>query len=792
VLRWRLDVSGTVQAIGFRPHVWRLAVDLGLAGFVRNTPGGVTIEIEGPGPALDEFTRRLGAEAPPAARLAAVERTVLAARGAAEFRIDATRPGRAATMIPPDLAVCADCAAEIFAASPRRHRYPFTNCTRCGPRFTVVASLPYDRPATTLAGFPLCAACRREYGDPADRRFHAEPIACPDCGPRAWIEERDGSGHAPGGSFPLQEGKTDPILRAAALLCGGAVVAVHGLGGVHLACDATNEAAVLRLRGLKRRPRKPLAVMVGSLAEAAGLAVSNQAERALLASSVAPIVLLPRRADAPLAPSVAPGTDRLGIMLAYSPLHLLLLAAAGRPLVMTSANLPGEPLARSPAEARALFDGQLDAFLLHDRPIHQRCDDGVWMGAGPSGAQPVRLGRGSVPAALPLPVAAPLPLLAVGGDIKNAFCLADAEHAFLSQHVGSLLHAATRAHFRDSLEKWRRLTGIEPRAVAHDLHPASAGRALAAELGLPAVEVQHHHAHVAACLADNGRRGPVIGVALDGTGYGADGAVWGGEFLIADLGGYTRAGHLESLPLAGADAAVRHPARIAAAYLLATLGGVPVHALCAELGAERLRVLARMIERGVNTVPTSSCGRLFDAVAAILGLVLRSTYEGEAAVALEALARRGPDDGAAYPFTLDDPTPPPLASAPAGCAVVRLAPLLRAVTADVERGAPPAAIARRFHRSVIEIVVCQVTRIAAATGLRAVALSGGCFQNRLLLDGCVAALEREGLEILVHRRVPANDGGLALGQAAVAAARAAAGEDLPQRTRRFAEARGGP
>lgn len=778
VVREHLTIDGVVQGVGFRPFVWRLAHTLRLAGFTRNVADGVEIEVEGRRAAVADFRRRLAACAPPAA-VRGVRGRRIAPRGTRGFAIVDSADGRARTDLPPDLAVCADCLREVFDPADRRFRYPFTNCTRCGPRFTVVESVPYDRAATTLRAFALCAECAREYRDPSDRRFHAEPIACPRCGPRAWLEPRAGAWEAASKPSGSADGLTitggagapghqagDAIAQAADLLRHGGVVAVLGLGGAHLACDAADAAAVARLRAIKHRPQKPLAVMVAAPADAEALADLSPADRALLTSPAAPIVLLRRRLDAPLAANVAPGIDGVGVMLPYTPLHHLLVRDAGRALVMTSANRPGEPIVSTADETRSLVGGAVDGVLLHDRPIHQRCDDGVWM-TSRGRAQPLRRSRGSTPTRLAVPVRPACAVLGVGGDLKNAFCLLDRRGAVMSQYIGALQHAPTQAHFRASLVKLERLTGMRAALLACDLHPGYASRHLAEQLGLPCVGVQHHHAHLAACLAEHGRRGPAIGVVFDGTGYGTDGAIWGGEVLIADLCEFNRVGHLEYLPLPGGDAAIRHPARIAAAYLSALFGDVRDARLRAVLGTPTITLLQQMIARRTHTVDTSSVGRLFDAVAALLGLADEVTYEGQAAMQLETLARATPsgtrrDCGDDYPFGRS-------------AGVIGLAPLLSAIVADRDRGVPAPIIARRFHATIAAIVRAQARRAQALSGLDTVALSGGCFQNRLLLDDCTARLAADGFEVLVHAQVPANDGGLALGQAVVAAARLKAG-----------------
>ena len=590
--RERLVIAGTVQGVGLRPFVWRLAQSLRLAGFVRNVPSGVEIEVEGSRAFLREFRHRLQAELPTAAVIESIKSERLPLRSDSDFSAMPSERGTAATTIPPDLAACAQCVSEIFDPADRRYRYPFTNCTSCGPRFTVVRSLPYDRENTTLRDFPLCDQCRSEYLDPSNRRFRAEPIACPYCGPKAWLEVT-----APRWEFAV-DGE-DCIARAAAILRAGGIVAVQGIGGVHLACDATSEAAVARLRIIKRREHKPLAVMVGSIESARSLAEVSDDEAALLTSPQAPIVLVRRREGAQLARAIAPGNDHVGVMLAYSPLHHLITSDAARPLVMTSANLPGEPLARNGDETTALFADQVDALLMHNRPIHQRCDDGVWI-VGPRGPQPVRLSRGSTPRSVSVPVAAPVPILGAGGDIKNSFCILSNSNALMSQHIGTLQSMATQDHLSDSLEKWIAMSGIRPRAAAHDLHPQSFGREIAARLGLRSMGVQHHHAHIAACMAENGHRGPVIGIAFDGTGYGLDGAIWGGEAMIAGYRDFCRVSHLQYLPLAGGDAAIRHPARIAAAFLIALFGSVLENRVSA-LVAKNVRGFSRRWSIAVST-----------------------------------------------------------------------------------------------------------------------------------------------------------------------------------------------
>jgi hydrogenase maturation protein HypF len=719
-------------------------------GFVRNLSCGVEIEIEGGCDHLEIFRRRLECEAPPPTSIKGIEIASRAVCWEGEFRTLPSERGHAAFTIPPDLAICAECAREIFDPGARRYGYPFTNCTFCGPRFTVIETLPYDRNTTTMRAFPLCTECEREYLDPSDRRFRAEPIACPQCGPKAWIEICSNE------AARWLSATSDPIDAAAAILRGGGIVAVQGIGGVHLACNAAKEEVVLRLRAIKRRPRKPLAIMVDCLRSAAQLATISQSEAALLTSSQSPIVLVSRKHSARLAPSVAPGNDHVGLLIAYSPLHYLLIRNAGLPLVMTSANMPGEPLARMANEVRAAFGCTVDALLLHNRPIHQRCDDSVWA-AGPYGSQPIRLSRGATPSALTVPVEARAPILGIGGDLKNSFCLLVGRQALMSQYIGTLETAGTQAHFEDSLRRWLAVTEIKPCLAVHDLHPRSVTRELASRLGIPTVAVQHHHAHIAACMAEHGRAGPVIGIAFDGTGYGKDGAIWGGEALVADFSSFERISHLQYMPIAGGDAAIRQPARIAAAYQLALFGEIVDRRLRQRLGLERARILGKMLSRGINTVHTSSCGRLFDAVAALLEVCDEATYEAQAAIELETIARKSHSANRIYPSTVED-------------GVVSVGEILAAVQEDIDQGVPAADIARAFHQTIAEVIVRMATDAKARTGIDVVALSGGCFQNRLLLAASIERLEREGFSALIHHRVPANDGGLALGQAAIAAA----------------------
>ncbi len=715
--RRRCEVLGRVQGVGFRPFVYTLAQRHRLDGFVLNDARGVVIEAEGQPQALDRFLGDLSREAPSHARVESVVARAVPPTGERGFAIAPSRAGAGdrTAAIPPDLATCDDCLRELFDPADRRHRYPFLNCTRCGPRLTIVRAVPYDRANTTMAGFPMCADCRREYEDPGDRRFHAEPIACPACGPRL--------------SMPLED--------AVALLRGGAIVAVKGLGGYHLACDAASEAAVSRLRARKHREEKPFAVMA---ADPAAVAAVDPAEEALLRSPERPIVLVRRRAAARVARAVAPGGDWLGVMLPYTPLHHLLAADFGGPLVMTSGNRSDEPIAYDDAEARERLGAIADAFLAHDRPIHRRCEDSVVRSAFP-----LRRSRGHAPAALALPVPAERSIVAAGAELKNTFCVARGARAFLSPHLGDLHDATAYRAFRIDLDLYLEMLGVRPEVVACDLHPGYLSTTWAREQGTELVEVQHHHAHAAACLAEHGEEGPALALVFDGTGQGTDGTIWGGELLRCDLEGFERVAHLEPVPLPGGEAAIREPWRTAAAHLERAGRPVPY---------ERWPLVRQGL--GVNAPLSSGMGRLFDAVSALLGVRDRVTYEGQAAIELEQLAGEAPAEP--YPCGLRD-------------GVIAGADLVAAAHDDLAAGRPRAQIAAAFHEGVAAIAA---EACAGAGGPGTVVLSGGSFQNLRLLGSVRRRLERLGFRVLTHRHVPPNDGGISYGQAAVAARRSAA------------------
>ncbi len=763
-VRTAVRVEGVVQGVGFRPFVYSLATSLRLGGLVGNDVDGVFAEVEGSTEAVGTFLMRLEQEAPPLARIERVTTRRLGVTGSAEFVIAASEPGgQRRTLVSADSSTCDDCLRELADPLNRRYRYPFINCTNCGPRFTIVRDVPYDRPLTTMSGFGMCELCAAEYLDPADRRFHAQPVCCPACGPRLSLLDAAGS--------PLSG--SDPVTAAAALLGSGLVLAVKGLGGYHLTVDAGNGAAAAALRARKHREDKPFAVMVADVATARLLCEVDDAAERLLTSARRPIVLLPRRrgADQLIAPPVAPGNRQLGLMLPYTPLHHLLLAAAAEPIVATSGNVSDEPIAYRDADALDRLAGIADAFLLHDRAIHVRTDDSV-VRVVRGRESIIRRSRGYVPEPLRVKQAFRRPVLACGAELKNTFCLAKENHAFVSQHIGDLENAETLRSFTEGIEHFRRLFDVEPRLVAHDLHPDYLSTKYAADLfDVALTGVQHHHAHIASCLADNGADGPVIGVAFDGTGYGADGTIWGGEFLIADLAGFERAGFLEPVPMPGGAAAIRQPWRMAAAYLTASYpGGLPGRLAVRDRNEQHWTAVTAMAARGINAPLTSSAGRLFDAIAALLGVRDAVNYEGQAAIELEQLA--DPHEHGSYPAKIASHGPA-RASAGTGEAQLRVCgtDLIRAAAGELGAGVPPPVIAARFHNGVAGAIQAVCAQLRDQTGLAVVALSGGVFQNLLLTDRVVSGLEEAGFRVLRHSRVPCNDGGISLGQAVVAGAR---------------------
>lgn len=759
-VRRRVTVRGTVQGVGFRPFVHRLAAELRLAGHVRNGTEGVVTEVEGAPESVAEFCRALTERPPPLADVREVAQETVPALGTSGFVIHTSEGGGTGrTLIPPDTATCEDCLRELADPADRRHRHPFITCTHCGPRFTISTALPYDRATTTMAAFPLCRECATEYADPADRRFHAQPVACHDCGPRLRLT-------VPGGR-PYEGGPA--LAEARRLLARGAVLAVKGLGGYHLACDATDERAVAALRGRKERGGKPFAVMCADTAVAERLAHIGPEEREVLTGRRRPIVLLRRREGAEgLADSVCPGSPDVGVMLPYTPLHRLLFGLPGDPpgpdvLVMTSGNRSGEPIVTDDTEARERLTGIADAWLWHDRVIEVPCDDSVVRVRADGGGEVVlRRSRGHVPepVALPVPVS---PALAVGGDLKNALCLGAEGSAWFSPHIGDMGDLTTVRAFERAEERLRALTGIEPELLAADRHPGYHStrwaKRTAEARALALLPVQHHHAHIASVMAEHGLDGGarVIGVAFDGTGYGDDKAIWGGEVLIAGYDGYRRFAHLPYAQLPGGDAGVANPCRMALARLRAAClpwdADVPCVAACTPL---ELRLLEQQLDQGIACVPTSSMGRLFDVVSSLAGVCHRARYEAQAAIELEAAAALAwPEETGAYVFA--DGLDP--------------GPVLAAIVADLRHGVPVPVIAARFHRAVA-VAVAKVCRAARReTGAEVAALSGGVFANALLDAECAALLDADGFTVLRHRRVPPNDGGLALGQLAVAAHR---------------------
>jgi hydrogenase maturation protein HypF len=754
--RRAIKIRGIVQGVGFRPFVYQLATALGLKGRVINQAGAVLIEAQGDPDRLNRFLESLTRDAPTLARIDGVEwqaQPIVPEQG---FRIEPSERGDAtAVFIPPDVATCDDCLRELFDPADRRYRYPFLNCTNCGPRLTIIRGAPYDRPRTTMAGFPMCDACRAEYDDPSDRRFHAQPTACPACGPRLAL-------HRPSGQRVETD---DPLASVERALQQGEIVAIKGLGGFHLACDARNASAVAELRRRKHRDQKPFAVMCADVQEAMKWCRVDDAERSLLVSPRRPIVLLHKRpkAEASLAEAVAPGHPFLGVMLPYTPLHHLLMRdMPGTVLVMTSANRTDEPIVYENDQAFDRLGDIADLFLMHDRPIHVRCDDSVTRIV--DGVElPLRRSRGYAPQPLRLPIALGQPVLAVGGQFKGAFALGRGPHALISHHMGDLDHLEADRAFRRDIALYEALFAASPRGIAHDLHPDYAStryaQRRAAEQGLRLIPVQHHHAHLAAGMAEHRLDGRVIGVTFDGTGFGPDHTIWGGEVLVGGYAAYNRAAHLRPVGMPGGDRAIKHPWRMAVAYLADAACHAP--ALEARVPAAELRMTRRMLERGVNTPRTSSAGRLFDAVAALIGVRDTVSYEGQAAIELERLALTAAG-GEAYPIEL--------LSDPEGATVIDTRPTIRAIVDDLGHGTAAASIARRFHLTLVRLIVRVCTRIQRRTGLDRVVLSGGVWMNALLTTEACAALREAGFRVYRHRRVPPNDGGLCLGQLAVAAA----------------------
>ena len=733
-VRKQIRVHGIVQGVGFRPFVYNAARQLALSGYVFNSSAGVTIEVEGHPAQVDRFVRELKENPPPLAEIEDIVIETLVPAGWTGFviRESVDEPGELVP-VSPDVATCADCLREFEDPADRRYGYAFTNCTNCGPRYTITRMIPYDRPLTTMACFPMCEQCLREYEDPSNRRFHAQPNACPDCGPML----------------------SRPIAEIRRLLHAGQIVAIKGLGGFHLVCDPFNDAAVRTLRERKKRSDKPFALMVPDIASAERVCFVSNRERAALTSIRRPIVILKRRPDAPLSQALAPGNNTLGVMLPYTPLHHLLFGGEFPALVMTSGNMSEEPIVTGNREAALRLGSIADAFLFHNRDIHTRVDDSVArVFAGQERVLRRSRGYAPYPVNLNFPLAE---ILACGAELKNTFCLTKQNHAFLSQHIGDLENYETLVFYRETLDRMKQLFRIAPTAVAYDLHPQYLSTKLALEMtDLRQIGVQHHHAHIASCMAENGITEKVIGVAFDGTGFGTDGKIWGGEFLMADFAGFERRAHLRYIPLAGGDTAVREPWRLGLSYLLDTFGAqfdsidVPLRR---RVPAKKLATVRSMIERRINTVETSAAGRLFDAVASIIGVRDEVNFEAQAAIELEACALPGIDD--VYPFEIA-----------AGQIDVR--PMIQQVVHDVIAGKPSGWISAAFHNTVASIVVEVCQRLRESEGIHRVCLSGGTFQNVYLVERAMASLNAKGFEIFLHSKVPPNDGGIALGQAVIA------------------------
>ena len=769
-----ISVRGIVQGVGFRPFVYGLAIKHNLRGWVYNTSEDVRIEIEGVAEAIRQFRRDLGTKAPPLAHIENIAVRYHSPRGYESFEIRQSQPQAGKyQLISPDVATCQACLGELLNPEDRRYRYPFTNCTNCGPRFTIIEGMPYDRPKTTMRYFQMCPRCQAEYDNPLNRRFHAQPNACPKCGPQVQLVDNRGK--------LLTD--SDPIAAAGQFLREGKIVAIKGLGGFLLACDATSDIAVKTLRQRKNRPSKPFAVMVAGVNEAKKNCYVLPEEERLLTSTQSPIVLMIWREGSPVSREVAPNLWFLGIMLPYTPLHHILLRDTGRPLVMTSGNLSEEPIARDNDEALRRLSGIADYFLVHNRDIYSRYDDSVAM-VERGISQLVRRARSYAPYPIRLPFRT-RHVLGCGAEEKNTFCLTRDNYAFLSQHIGDMENVETLEHFESTISLYKKLFHIELEIVAHDLHPDYLATKYARELGesgVKLVPVQHHHAHVASCLADNGLETPVIGVAFDGTGMGADGNIWGGEFLVADYRDYKRVGHLEYLPLPGGAAAIKRPYRTAIGYILTLLGEDALNAVIAseakqsqlvsigQVSEVEINVIKRQIERKINSPLNSSMGRLFDAISALLGIRGAIDYEGQAAVELEMAAYSGviarsvsddaiPANNESYPYRIVKNE---------GIKIVRLRDLLAAVIEDSHQGISKSLISLRFHNTVARIIDEMSRLIADETGITQVSLSGGVFQNRLLLRRSISLLESSGFEVFAHREVPCNDGGISLGQAVIA------------------------
>ena len=774
--RKQYNISGIVQGVGFRPFVYRIAHELDLTGWVRNTPAGVEVEVQGYLERFKDFDEALKNRLPPLAVVTSqISTEIITINGESSFIILPSGTGRADIQIAPDTAICSDCLKEMHDPTDRRYRYPFITCTNCGPRYSIITGTPYDRPKTTMAGFPLCPDCQSEYENPLDRRFHAQPIACHVCGPQVSLLTSAGEKIAE---------RDEAVTRTVELLKSGAILAIKGIGGYHLAVDACNHAAVERLRIRKKRDEKPFAVMPDSLEEARKLADMSDMEERLLTSPEAPIVIVKKRLPTPLSPLIAPNNGWLGLMLPYAPLHHLLFTVQGSrfevrgsmptttniepqtgltALVMTSGNISDEPVVFEDHDALTRLAEIADYFLIHDRPIHIRSDDSV-MRVFQGRPLFYRRSRGYAPRAVTLPFALP-PLLATGAEMKSVICLAEGDRAVISQHIGDLKNISTFDSFFNTVTHLSETLEIKPELVVCDLHPDYLSSSFAEDSDLPYIKVQHHHAHLASCMAENGLDGDVIGVIFDGTGYGPDSMIWGGEFLVGGYDGYQRAGHFRLVQMPGGDAAVREPWRMAMAYLYQALGDEAFlldHQIARILPESERLLFARILRRAINSPLTSSCGRLFDAVAALLNIRHTVSYDGQGAIELEALAERV-DQGRSYSYQIVLDYPHPLQ--------LDFSPMFVEILQEINSAVETSVIAHRFHQTVASAATDVCQRIAAATGLDRIILSGGVFQNRLLSEMIYTALTDRGLQVFTHRLVPPNDGGIALGQVAIAGRR---------------------
>lgn len=762
-IRKRVHVRGIVQGVGFRPFVYNLARVLGLTGYVFNSSAGVTIEIEGGTSAVEQFLQTLRQSPPPLSHIADIAISDIPSQGENTFSIhESLAQENEFVLVSPDVATCNDCWREFGDSANRRYGYPFTNCTNCGPRYTIIQNIPYDRPMTTMSRFQMCSLCQAEYEDPDNRRFHAQPNACADCGPSlTLIQSGPHDAHE-----TSRTGNTSLAIvgHARDLLRAGNIVAVKGLGGFLLACDAQNDAVVLQLRARKRRSDKPFALMARDIAAVESFCVISAEDRAALLSPRRPIVILPRRSGANLSSAIAPGNDTLGVMLPYTPLHYLLFSNSPEEssqfpaLVMTSGNISDDPIVTSNDEARRRLDSVADWFLFHDRDIYMRVDDSV-VRTFEGRERVLRRSRGYVPHPIDMGIAFQ-ELLACGGELKNTFCLTKDRYAILSQHIGDLENYETLQFFNETLANLKKLFRVEPRAIAHDLHPnyMSTRFALQSEIERK-IGVQHHHAHIASCMAENHLSGKVIGVAFDGTGYGTDGKIWGGEFLVADFSGFERRAHLRYVPLAGGDAAVREPWRMALSYLRDTYGADQLPdqlPFLRDIPERSIKLVDTMIARRFQTVETSSCGRLFDAVASLVGIRQQVTFEGQAAIALEAAVKPGIEHH--YRFHIEEGEP----------AQLDLRPTIEDIVKDLALGKPAGDISARFHNTLAVAIVEICSRLRKSDGMDRVCLSGGTFQNVYLLGRTVEALRRVGFGVSLHTMVPPNDGGISLGQAVIA------------------------